>query len=692
MNATNSVGKLRTYQRESVDAIANARAAGVGAVLVCLATGLGKTHVLAALPNRLQTKGRETMLVVAHRDELIAQTRDKFAGFDPTLRIGIEQGDLRASAMDDVVVASLMTLKGDRLDDFVRRFISRISVTAIDEAHHSTAATYRDIIAAFPRAFVVGVTATPNRSDGVGLGAVYDQIVYNLDIRWGINNGYLTPVRSYIARSRDTSIDHVETRAGDYARDQLGEVVDTGRRNALAIKTYLETSRGKKAIVYCATVRHAIHLAEAFGDVGITAHAIHGKTPEEIRRRVIRDFRSGAVSVLTNCDVLIEGFDVPDVEVIINARPTKSSLKYTQITGRGIRPHDSVAKLVSAETSAAARCAIIASSPKPVATVIDIIDGDKPKAQIQTLASLWGLPLDFDAKGVEMRAVVEEYEKAAARNPVRAREAHSFEDLHLAIQEVDTFAPPSLDPTVAANSKNLWLATAGGGYRVTLPPAYVPVGVDAQHLNAERQRIGDLIRKAIREGMPDPIEAVAQAEGRRIATIDEWIQIAESLLGRWEVNVHQTVRIDGATTERSKKIADENTVDAAFRCADQWLIKERADHLRIIKREAKWRSEPRSKPQERQLKLYGVPEHLWPQTKGDANTLLTRLANERRDAKPERPAWEGEEVSPGQKWFFISRGLQAPATKGEARRQIGHIRRRETAAARQAFEAENAAS
>ncbi|MEA2666702.1 MAG: ATP-dependent helicase, partial [Candidatus Eremiobacteraeota bacterium] len=188
---------LRPYQVEAQQSILEHRARGVRTQLVSLATGLGKTVIIATLPKLLSLRPGDVTLVVAHRDELIEQIVDKMRVENPEAIIGIEKAERRAGDECNIVVATVQTLAEKRLEEFVRRFHRRISLFVIDEAHHAAAPTYRAIVDAVlaqrPEAMVLGFTATPNRGDGVRLVDVFEKIVYTMDARKGIDAGYLVP-------------------------------------------------------------------------------------------------------------------------------------------------------------------------------------------------------------------------------------------------------------------------------------------------------------------------------------------------------------------------------------------------------------------------------------------------------------------------------------------------------------------
>jgi ATP-dependent helicase IRC3 len=322
-----------------------------------MATGLGKSVVIATLPELLALEEGDVLLTIAHRDELIAQLVEKFHAANPQAVIGVEKADQRASPACSIVVATVQTLSGPRLREFLERFGRRVSVFIIDEAHHAAAPTYRAIVEAVvtarPDALVFGFTATPNRGDGVRLIDVFHKIVFSMDARLAIDEGYLVPVRSY-GVATTTNLDDVASRLGDFVIGQLAAAVNTVDRNRRIVDAYLKHTPNMKALVFTASVQHARDVCSEFIAAGVKASFASGETPTEERERVVSDFRNGRSDVLVNCGLYLEGFDVPSIQVVINARPTKSTTLYTQITGRGLRPVDEIA--TPSPTSDTSKC------------------------------------------------------------------------------------------------------------------------------------------------------------------------------------------------------------------------------------------------------------------------------------------------------------------------------------------------
>jgi superfamily II DNA or RNA helicase len=457
---------LRPYQIEAQQAIVDARKRGFRAQLVSLATGLGKSVVIATLPELLELRPTDVTLVVAHRDELIQQLVEKMKAQNPDAVVGVEKADLTASDDSTIVVATVQTLTGPRLNRFVAKFGRRIALFVIDEAHHAAAPTYRAILDRIllkrPDALIIGFTATPHRGDGVRLTEIFPDIVYQMDARKAIDEGYLVPVRSY-AIGTLTDLDAVASRAGDFVLGQLAEAVDTDERNQAVLDAYLSLVPGKKTLVFAASVDHARNIAELFKDAGIKAAFASGDTPQAEREAIVAGFRGTTIDVLVNCGLYLEGFDVPSIEVIVNARPTKSTTLYTQVTGRGLRPLDEDAFFLSNLPTAGARRDAIALSRKPYATIIDIVDQAR-RHQLVTLPTLWGLPAQIDAQGRPISEVAEQYEELFSKAPREAARARTAEAIENALLDLSDAAKPK-QPQAAA-----WQMVTPEHWRLERPP------------------------------------------------------------------------------------------------------------------------------------------------------------------------------------------------------------------------------
>ncbi len=440
---------LRPYQEECLGRVRDAYRGGLRRVLVSLPTGTGKTVVFASFPRFFAMKRR--MLVLAHREELLEQAKQRLAEAAPEMSVAIERASLRASRDARIVVASVPTLgraASRRLaaldpDDFY--------LIVVDEAHHAVADTYRRILDHFrlfdagtPR-LLVGFTATPRRGDGRALGEVFQEIVYARGLPEMIRDGWLCAVRGWRVTTA-VDLDDVPVRHGDFVESRLAAVVNVAERNAAVLRAYQQLATGRRAIVFCADVAHARAMADTFQSGGVATRAVWGAMPPDERRSALAALKSGAASVLTNCNVLTEGFDEPRVDCVLMARPTRSRLLYAQMIGRGTRLHAEKSDLV----------------------VIDVVDNSREHT-LTGLHTLFDLPEHLDLRGRDVLLASDRVREIARRTPwVDLGRVADLEQLEIAAERIEFFGfePPD---AIRATTRRAWHAVPGGSYALGLP-------------------------------------------------------------------------------------------------------------------------------------------------------------------------------------------------------------------------------
>ena len=430
---------LRPYQREALQAINDFSEKGINKQLVVLPTGAGKTVIFSHLPQFKQNS--LPMLVLAHRAELLYQAKEKISWSNPELDIQIEQAD-NVAGYCDVVVASVPTLgraESERILKYPKDYFKSI---VIDEAHHAAAPTYRRILDYFNAPFVLGVTATPQRSDNTRLTDVFDEIVYYKTIQDLIEDGYLCSLVGYRIKT-NTDISGVATNEGDYVASQLEDAIDTPERNAHIVAAYNSLVPESKAIVFCAGVKHANNLASSFSATQVPTEVILGDTSTQDREHILARFKSGKTRVLVNVGVLTEGFDEPSIQSIILARPTRSTLLYTQIVGRGTRLYEG----------------------KPHCTILDFVDTTKGKKPIG-LPSLLGLPPEFDLQGQDLIEVAKKYKELEDYCPGEAVRVLDPNDIELAYKRINLFMPPPPNEFVQQYSRYVWAEVAENDFHL----------------------------------------------------------------------------------------------------------------------------------------------------------------------------------------------------------------------------------
>lgn len=324
--------KLRTYQEDAKLAARDAMAM-VRAVLLVLATGAGKTIIFSNIAQAAAGKGFR-VLILAHRDTLIKQASRKLTEY------GVEHGIIMSGFTPHhrlrVQVASVQTLVR-RLDGMQFGF----DLIIVDEAHLSAAKSYQSIFAKWPKAKILGVTGSPCRLDGKGLGAeaggTYQSMVQGISIRELIAQAFLVQPEVYGAEKK-LDLSQVKKVAGDYSGDELAKVMDKPVITGNAIEHYQRICPGVPAVAWCANVSHAQNVAEQFCAAGIPAVSLSGEDDAGARERALSGLGNGSVKVVTFAMLLVEGVDCPAIGAIIMLRPTMSLASYLQVIGRGLRP------------------------------------------------------------------------------------------------------------------------------------------------------------------------------------------------------------------------------------------------------------------------------------------------------------------------------------------------------------------
>jgi superfamily II DNA or RNA helicase len=324
---------LRPYQAELVERVRHSYRTGHAAPLVQLATGGGKTWIFTAIVSGAVAKGNRTMIVV-HTRELIRQTCAKLEAVG--VRYGILGSGLSRDLDAPVLVATVQSLV-PRLPALPAAF----AFIVFDEAHHCRAAIWRKLLETKPQAKLIGFTATPARTDGRGLGIAaggpFDDLIIGPSTGQLIAEGWLSPVRVFAPAGR-LELDAVHVRCGDYVASELAALVDTKAITGDAVADYRRRADHQPAIAFCPLVSHAEHVAAAFREAGYRAACVEGRTRKADRDRLIGGLGTSEIEVLTSCDLISEGLDVPAVGCVILLRPTKSLVLHRQQIGRGMRP------------------------------------------------------------------------------------------------------------------------------------------------------------------------------------------------------------------------------------------------------------------------------------------------------------------------------------------------------------------
>jgi superfamily II DNA or RNA helicase len=320
---------LRPYQSQAVQSIRAALSRGHRSVLFVLPTGGGKTVVFSHIAEQAAAKGNRICILV-HRVELLEQASQSLQA------LGVRHGLIAANRSMDlsapVQVASVATL-ARRLH---RLPAGLFQLLVVDEAHHSNAGTWAKVLDHFDRARVLGVTATPCRCDGQGLGEWYGEMVLGPTAQELTDGGHLAPAR--ILAPPGITLQGLRKRMGDYDMRQAAEMLSSGQAMGSPLSHYRQHLDGQTAIAFCCSVAHAEAVARLFTDHGIPAASIDGSMDAATRRLLLEQLGTGTIKVLTSCSLIGEGVDVPSVSGCILLRPTQSLALHLQMIGRCLRP------------------------------------------------------------------------------------------------------------------------------------------------------------------------------------------------------------------------------------------------------------------------------------------------------------------------------------------------------------------
>ena len=576
--------ELRPYQRDALQAVRMARNAGVRRMVVVAPTGAGKTVIFSHLAEALGLGRDEKILILAHRDELVSQARVKYLAANPGEMVGLEKAENRATPMDRVAVASVQSLRGGRLQDFLQRF-GRPSLVVTDEVHHATASGYQaiyDAIGIEPGGDVVhvGVTATPKRSDGVGLHGTFETVAYSIALGDLIDQKYLVPLVGYRVNTQ-TNLDAVRTTAGDFNAGDLSDAVDTDERNARVVGAYADIVPHKKALVFAASVAHSQSLRDAFDAAGYRAAHVDGTTPIDERRALLTAYGRGDYEVMVNCAVLTEGYDEPSIECVIIARPTKSPVLAAQMVGRATRLHPG----------------------KTHATVIDMVDVTK-RHSIVSLPTLFGLPANFDLKGKSASDVSKAFAKLATESPEVAGMISDSGTLDAMLQRRPDQRVREMIGQLLEKARKT--------------QSYVDVDL------LRPPALSDDVRGQTRLAWAQPTE-----DTYRLRLHDDAVTIRGDVVGNHSVVVNY--KQNDASCEKSLgTFAD---LRDAFAVSEDWLLRRNPESAVLVDRNAHWRQAPASEKQVAALLRCRVahPERL---SRGDASAMLDMLLGNKIASRP----------------------------------------------------------
>lgn len=319
---------LRPYQIKGIHDIFDAwnpATQNLMNVLFQMPTGTGKTTVFSEIVHRARLKDKK-ILIVVHRKELVEQIVERLQQFE--VQAGIISGSFQPDTTKAVQVATIQSLSN--------REYPAADIVIIDECHHAKASTYKKLWVIYPETRFLGVTATPVRMNGEGFSDLFDTLINCGKLSQFVEQGYLVNVKHIVGVTPDLS--SVKIRMNDYAQHELSELMQDTKLMADLVDSYHKKAEGKKMIVFAVNIEHSLQIVNKYRQEGISAEHIDANTPKKEREQILQLFRDGKILVLSNVDIVSEGFDVPDCEAVQLARPTKSLALYLQQVGRCMRP------------------------------------------------------------------------------------------------------------------------------------------------------------------------------------------------------------------------------------------------------------------------------------------------------------------------------------------------------------------
>ena len=327
---------LRDYQVKAVEGARQEIAKGFDRVLVVMPTGAGKTATASDIAARAVAKGHR-VLCLMHRRQLVEQMKDRFADYG--LDAGVIMSGVDTNLGEPIQIGTIQT--------YARRlqlgtpgsnpFFINASVVLIDESHHALSKIYQRILSIYKDKKIIGITATPVLSSGVGMGEYFQSMVVPVTVQELIDKGHLVPAVYWGPSSPDLTA--VRITAGDYNKKDLNKVMNQPKLVGDVVQSWLKIAGGKQSMVFCVKVDHSKAVRDEFLRHGVACEHLDAHSDDDERSDVLRRFRNGDIQVLTNCALYTEGSDISEIQCVVMARPVRSAGFMLQIIGRGARPH-----------------------------------------------------------------------------------------------------------------------------------------------------------------------------------------------------------------------------------------------------------------------------------------------------------------------------------------------------------------
>lgn len=330
---------LRPRQRDFMDRAIRALSQNDNTLGIA-PTGAGKTILFSHLIGHLiNSTPNSKALVIAHRDELTEQNKNKFSLINPDISVSTVNANHKDWS-GQVVFAMVQTLARENN----LKSLPTVDFIVVDEAHHTPATTYQEIIKRArelnPQSKLIGFTATPNRSDGIGLRKNYSNVSDQIFISELVNSGHLVAPRTFVIDVAQEKLNSVKILAGDYDMGEVEKILNTRPINEVVVEKWKEIAQNRKTVVFCSTIAHAEKVHKAFTDADISAELISSELTSNERAAALQRYSSGQSKVIVNVNVLTEGWDHPPTSCIVLLRPSSAKGTMIQMIGRGLRTVD----------------------------------------------------------------------------------------------------------------------------------------------------------------------------------------------------------------------------------------------------------------------------------------------------------------------------------------------------------------
>lgn len=446
--------KLRPYQQECIDSCVNELDNGPRRIAVSLPTGAGKTVIFTHLIDQVKSlpgQGNQTIILV-HRRELAFQAAETCKRTFPDKLVQVEMGDFKADPNADIIIASVQTLITGRYKNFNP---DDFKMVVIDECHHAAADSYRQVLNYFnindadSKIALVGFSATLRREDEKNLDETFDKIAFHLDLEKLIFDKHLVDAKFTTVTLSNADLGKVKTNRGDFVISGLAAAVNNKENNDTILGTYLHFVKNhniKSTMLFGVNIEHVQTLGDVFKSNGVSAEYVTSKTKKDLRLKAIEDFKNGKISVLMNCGIFTEGTDMPNIDCILLARPTKSKTLLVQMIGRGLRLHAS----------------------KEFCHIVDFVGINN--SSVVTVPSLRNLPTSFQSNELsfkemdDMKIKLDELEKINELNKLekekedlKKTELKEISNLAKTQELLNSHLKPEFESDY--NSKNLELTT-----------------------------------------------------------------------------------------------------------------------------------------------------------------------------------------------------------------------------------------